>query len=86
MRARDTRVVKFSNERVRKDIMQSARGLEIAEGAAEDIANRATREVEKWAKRRTMITRADLDSQIAQKVKKYNKDLAYVYQNRGKII
>lgn len=86
MRARDNRVVKFSETEVRKDILRNAKSLGIAEGAAEDIADRTLKELGAWAERRTAITRADLNAQIAKKIKKYNKDLAYVYQNRGKII
>ena len=86
MRKTQPKVIKFSRKKLAKEIMQEARVLEIHSGAAEILAETVATSVEAWAKKRTMITQADLDRAVARELKKYNADLAYVYQNRGKII
>ncbi|MBR3135158.1 hypothetical protein IKG54_01150 [Candidatus Saccharibacteria bacterium] len=78
--------MKFSKNKLKEELLRESKVLGIQLGAAELLADRVVTEVEKWAKKRTMITEADLNRVVAREVKKYNVDLAYVYQNRGKII
>ena len=52
----------------------------------EMVAERVCDEVEKWVNGRPEITKADLDRVTAARIRKYDRDLAYVYENRDKII
>lgn len=79
-------VVKFSRKKLTGEILTEAKVLGIHPGAAKVIADKVVDKVEIWAKQRTMITKTDLDRAVAKEIKKYHADLAYVYQNRGKII
>ena len=38
------------------------------------------------SKKKKIITKRDLERTVVAELKKYNADLAYVYQNRDKII
>lgn len=78
--------MKFSKDKLKKELLREAKVLGIQPGAAEILADRVVLATEKWAKRQTMITENDLNRAVAKEAKKYNADLAYVYQNRGKII
>mgnify|MGYP001079007234 CR=1 FL=1 len=83
---RSVKAKAFSIEDLRKDILHEAKLLKISETVAETIADRAIGKVGKWAEKRAAVTSDDLNRQIAKELEKYNADLAYVYQNRGKII
>ena len=76
----------FSKTFVVKDIMLESKVLGVSEGAAEKFADIVSDRVMKWAERRESITEDDVNTQIAKEIKKYSKDLAFVYKNRGKII
>lgn len=76
----------FDEEELRKELLQSARAVGVVGAAAELIAARVTESVAARVERRTVVTVNDLNKFIADEAKKYNKDLAYVYRNRGKII
>ena len=69
-----------------KDLKIDARGVGIPEGAAEIFAERATEAAIKSLKPRSIITESDLHRAILKELKKYNHDLAYVYENRDKIV
>ncbi len=69
-------------EQIRKD----ASALGLPQGMVDEIASRAAEAVLKWAKDRSAVTTTDINRRIAVEIKKYNRDLAYVYENRGKII
>ena len=79
-------VVKFSRKKLTEEILREAKVLNLHMGAAEIMTEKVVENVEKWSKRRTMFTREDLNRAVAKEIKKYNADLAYVYENRGKII
>lgn len=85
-REKQPKTIKFSKKTLREELLREAKVLGLHPGAAEVMADKVVAAAEKWAKSRTMITQTDLDKAVARIVKKYNKDLAYVYQNRGKII
>ncbi|MBR6505862.1 hypothetical protein IKT18_03455 [Candidatus Saccharibacteria bacterium] len=63
-----------------------AKGLGIPTGAAEDFIKRSVKSAQKTLKGKSIITDADLTRAISKELKKYNKDLAYVYENCDIII
>lgn len=76
----------FSVEGLKKDILGEAKKLKVPETVAQTMADRTIEKVGKWIEKRAAVTSDDLNRQIAKELQKYNADLAYVYQNRGKII
>lgn len=81
-----TKLKEFSISELEKDILSEAKMLKIPDEVAKTIANRATDQVQKWISKRAAVTMEDLNKQVAKELKKYNEDLAYVYQIRGTII
>ena len=77
---------KFSEKKLVEEILREARVLNLHMGAAEVFATKTTAKVKKWAEKRAAFTQDDLDRVTALELEKYNKDLAYVYKNRNKII
>lgn len=73
-------------QKMREDILNEAKVLGMAATTTEVFVSRVVDDVIKWLKKRPAVTYDDLNRKIAAEVKKYNEDLAYVYQNRGKII
>lgn len=63
-----------------------AKALGIPSGSAEIFIKKSITAAEKSLKNRKIIIRADRVRAIAKELKKYNKDLAYVYENYDKII
>ena len=63
-----------------------ARSLGIPSGSAEIFIKKSISAAEKSLKNRKIIIKADRTRAIAKELKKYNKDLAYVYENYDKII
>ena len=76
----------FNVKDLEADIMREAKILKVPEGSAKAIAENVVERVEKWIKSRPAVTLSDIDRRVAKEIAKYNTDLAYVYQNRGKII
>lgn len=76
----------FSKAAIIKDIKTEARILKISAGSAEKYAEKVAEKVSAWAEKREKVTRDDLNRLIAKEIAKYNKDLAFMYKNRGKII
>ena len=68
------------------EILHEAEILNIAKETAQVIATRVSKEVTEWLSKRSAVTEDDLNRYVASKIQQYNADLAYVYQNRGKII
>lgn len=73
-------------ETLKQEILQEARVVRLPMGTAEVIAEKIAEQVINWTKRRSAVTQADLNRQIARESAKYSQDLAYVFQNRDKII
>ena len=69
-----------------KDIKIDMKCICIPVGAAESFAKEIIKDVKKSVKGKKIITEQDLNRYISISAKKYNKDLAYVYKIRGKII
>lgn len=81
-----TKRMNFSGKALQEELQREARALKIPSGTADVIASKITEQVEKWVKKRAAVTIDDLHRRVALEAEKYNADLAYVYQNRGKII
>ncbi|MBR3144100.1 hypothetical protein IKF12_02795 [Candidatus Saccharibacteria bacterium] len=63
-----------------------AKGLGIPSGAAEDFIKKTLKDAKKSLAKKQIITDADLIRAVSKELKKYNKDLAYVYKNCDIII
>lgn len=63
-----------------------AKALGIPVGSAEIFIEKSIKAAEKSLKNRKIITKNDTIRAISKELKKYNKDLAYVYENFSKII
>lgn len=81
-----TRAELFTKELVVKDLLKQAKALNISEAVAKEYADRVGEKVEKWVRARGGVTEDDVNSIIAREIKKYNRDIAFIYENRGKII
>lgn len=73
-------------ENLEKDLKLNAKALGIPIGSIEIFIAETMKSLEKSLKDKPVITEADLNRLLAKTLKKYNTDLAYVYQIRGKII
>lgn len=76
----------FNEEKMKDDLLSSAKALRIPAGVAESIVKKIMKEVKVKVKKQDMVSEEKLNRCIATAAKKYNPDLAYVYQNRGRII
>lgn len=76
----------FNEKDLQEDLMRSARVVGLSVGAAEVIVGKIVQKVAEHLAKRAVVTADDLNRFIATEAEKYNKDLAYVYKNRGKII
>ena len=66
--------------------MIDAHSVGIPSGAAEDFVNRSIAAATESLSNKHIITANDLKRALTKELKKYHPDLAYVYQNRDKII
>lgn len=71
---------------LKKELKLHAKGLGIPDGSAEIFIAETLKTVKKSLKGKSIITSADLDRLIIKTLRKYNKDFAYVYENRDTII
>ncbi len=76
----------IDENKIRKNLKIDAKGVGIASGAAEMFIENVMKELKKFLKSREIITEKDLNRFLVRELKKYNADLAYVYENRDKII
>ena len=76
----------FNSSSIKKSIIIDAIGLGIPSGAAEVFADKAVRAAQKSLRSKKLITDHDLYIALAKELRKYNTDLAYVYQNHDTII
>lgn len=82
----ESQVFTFDRAQLKADLMKEAKVLGMAESTAETIVSQVVDKVSAWTEKRAAMTLDDLNRQVAKEMKKFNADLAYVYQNRGKII
>ena len=78
--------VKLTDERMYQEIMREAKVLNMQAGAAEIIAKKVTEAIIKWGKNRAAVTEVDLNQRLAKETKKFNADLAYLFESKNKII
>ena len=79
-------VAKLSKKKIHEDIKRDAKVLGIHPGTAEIIADKVTEKIMNWSKKRSMITEDDLNERLVKELEKYNKDLAYLFESKGKVI
>ena len=76
----------FHPEDLQRDLLAEARALRVHSGFAEIIAIKTISAVEAYLTSHPVVTKKDIDDLIYKELKKYHKDLAYIYHNRDKII
>ncbi len=76
----------FDYDTLSKDLKIDAKAIGVPIGAAEVFIKKSLIAAEKTLKTKKIITEKDLTLTIVRELKKYNADLAYVYENRDKII
>lgn len=78
--------MEYNEKDLKKLLKTDAKALGIPSGAAEIFIERTLKSVEKSLKSKDLITESDLTRLVVRELKKYHADLAYVYQNRDKIV
>ena len=76
----------FDEKTLTRTLKIDARAIGIPSGAAESFINHTLKDAKKAIKAKPNFTEKELTRIIVTELKKYNKDLAYVYENRDKII
>ena len=76
----------FDLDKITKALKIDAKAIGIPSGAAEDFIQKSLKATTKKLSTKTIITEKDLQRALAKELKKYNQDLAYVYENRDTII
>lgn len=76
----------FDQTKIAKELKIDAKAVGIPSGAAEDFIKRALKATTKKLSNKKIITHGDLKRTLVKEIQKYNKDLAYVYENRDTII
>lgn len=86
MKKHQAQTFTFNEQDLYKDLMRNAKVLGISVAAAELMSLAIAKKVAQRVAKRAAITTDDLNRFVAEAADKYNKDLAYFYRNRGKII
>lgn len=73
-------------EALKKELKIDAKALSIPSGASNIFIEETIKNTKKSLGRKKIITENDLKRIVSKELKKYNYDLAYVYENRDKII
>lgn len=76
----------FDLEVLENQLMRDAKAVGLSKDSVSLITKRVSREIAKWVKDKEIITKDDLYRKIAKETRQYSQDLAYVYENRDKII
>ena len=76
----------FDQKKLKAELKIHAHALGIPVGAANDFIDHTIKNTTKTLKSKKIITNQDLKRVIIKELKKYHKDLAYVYENHDKII
>lgn len=66
--------------------MRDAKAVGLSKDSATLITKRVSKQIAKWIEDKELITQDDLYRRIAKETRQYSQDLAYVYENRDKII
>lgn len=86
MRRKTAKPTVFDQGELAKELKREARAVGLSEDTARVVSERVAEKVASWVSDKDVITQDDLHRRIAREVKQYSQDLAYVYENRGKII
>ncbi len=86
MRKKKAEPIEFNEKDLQDELTRSAKAAGISAGSAEAIACKVAKNVTEHIGKRAIVTADDLNRFIASEAEKYNKDLAYLYKNHGKII
>ncbi len=78
--------ITFSEKELKNELLRDAQALKMPAGEAEVVTTKVAEYVGKWVAQRTVVTTDDIRRHVVAEAEKYSADLAYVYQNRGKII
>lgn len=76
----------FNKKTLARDLKVEAKALGIPMGATEVFIEKTVDGVAKKLEKKKIITKRDLERATVAELKKYNADLAYVYEIRDKII
>ncbi len=76
----------FDEKSIIKELKIDAKGLGIPTGAAETFIEKTLKAALKSLQKKSIVTELDVKKAITKELKKYHADLAYVYENRDKII
>lgn len=76
----------LDTKKLEKKLIHDAKALQMPSGAAETLAREIVQKLQGWTQSRTHATEAEVECYLMSELGKYNPDLAYVYDNRGKII
>lgn len=76
----------FDEKSLKQNLLIDAKALGIPSGAARAFVEKTVKNVEKALSSKKLITKDDLDRAVIKELSIYNSDLAYVYENRDKII
>lgn len=76
----------FDENKLAQEIIHDAKVIGLGPDAAKVMASAIVKKVSGRISKRSAITVEDLNRFVAEAAEKYNNDLAYFYQNRGKII
>ena len=76
----------YSSTALKQEIIKNARSLGLAENWAATIAEQTVKTVDAWVASRSIVTENDIRRVAYKKLKELNADVAYIYQNHGKIL
>ena len=77
---------KLDTEKYTKLLKTDARALGIPAGAAEIFIQESVAAAIKTLQKKSIVTELDVEKAITRELKKYHTDLAYVFENRDKIV
>ena len=76
----------LDEKKLKKELLIDAKAVGIPVGAAELFVEKTIKDAKKALKTKKIITESGLERTVSRELKKYNADLAYVFENRDKII
>ena len=76
----------YSSAGLKKHIQMNAKSLGLPEAWAKQIADRVTKNIDKWIEDKELITEDDLRKQLVKELKVLDPNLAFAYRNHDKII
>lgn len=80
------KVQDFNPEQLLSELKNEGKILNLHQGYIELISKKVIKNLNKWLEKKTIVTKNDINRKVVQELQKYHKDLAYLYQNRDKMI